>query len=85
MSTEKRHICLFLFYIPITGDVSGDNTVSAYDAALLMQFTVGIIDSFPVEGMFSPDTSTPRNYTVSVPQLTAMPESKIQAPIVIVK
>ena len=37
------------FYIPIAGDVSGDGTVSAYDAALILQFVVGIIDSFPVD------------------------------------
>ena len=70
-------------YIPVTGDVSGDNNVTAYDAALILQFVIGIIDTFPVEGMFSPDTDTPRNYTVSVPNLKATVGSKIQASIVI--
>jgi hypothetical protein len=34
-------------YIPMYGDVSGDRTVSAYDAALILQYVVGLIDKFP--------------------------------------
>jgi len=33
------------------GDVSGDGAVSAYDAALVLQYVVGIINKFPVEMM----------------------------------
>jgi len=29
------------------GDVSGDRTISAYDAALILQYLVGLIDQFP--------------------------------------
>ncbi len=36
-------------YLPLTGDVSGDGTISAYDAALILQFVVGIIDVFPAD------------------------------------
>ena len=39
------------FYADITcgipGDVSGDGTISAYDAALILQYIVGLIDQFP--------------------------------------
>jgi len=41
------------FYIHITGDVSGDGTVSAYDAALILQFVVGIIEQFPADSPIS--------------------------------
>ena len=34
-------------YLPLTGDVSGDGTISAYDAALILQYVVGLIDQFP--------------------------------------
>jgi len=34
-------------YIPMYGDVSGDGTISAYDAALILQYVVGLIDQFP--------------------------------------
>jgi len=30
-------------------DVTGDNTISALDAALILQYTVGLITSFPVD------------------------------------
>ena len=41
------------FYIYLTGDVSGDGTVSAYDAALILQFVVGIIEQFPADSPIS--------------------------------
>ena len=40
-------------YIHITGDVSGDDTVSAYDAALILQYVVGIINQFPADSPIS--------------------------------
>ena len=30
-------------------DVSGDETISAYDAALILQYVMGTINRFPVE------------------------------------
>ena len=71
-------------YIPIYGDVSGNGTVSAYDAALILQFVVGLISEFPVQQLLSPEQNiTPRNYTVSIPEQSAKAGSKIQVPIVI--
>jgi hypothetical protein len=71
-------------YIPMYGDVSGNGTVSAYDAALILQFTVGLISEFPVQQLLSPEQNiTPRNYTVSIPKQSAKTGSKIQVPIVI--
>ena len=68
---------------PKRGDVSGDNTISAYDAALILQFVVGLIDEFPVDLMVSPSTTAPRNYVLSLPSLTVKAGDRIQAPIAI--
>ena len=35
--------------VSATGDVSGDGTISAYDAALILQYVVGLIDCFPAD------------------------------------
>jgi flagellar hook assembly protein FlgD len=71
-------------YIPIYGDVSGNGTVSAYDASLILRFVVGLISEFPVQQLLSPEQNiTPRNYTVSIPKQSAKAGSKIQVPIVI--
>ena len=66
-----------------TGDVSGDETVSAYDAALILRYVVGLIDEFPVDGMVSPSTTAPRNYVFSLPSLTVKTGARIQVPIAI--
>ena len=65
------------------GDVSGDYTVSAYDAALILQFVVGLIDEFPVASMMggSPENTIPRHYEVSVPSLRAAQGQRIAVPI----
>jgi len=71
-------------YIPVYGDVSGNETVSAYDAALILRFVVGLMSEFPVQLLLSPNQNiTPRNYTVSIPEQSAKAGSKIQVPIVI--
>ena len=70
-------------YIPMYGDVSGNRTVSAYDAALILQFVVGLINTFPVSIIQSPEQITPRNYTVSLSSLSARAGKQIQAPIAI--
>ena len=67
----------------IVADTSGDGTVSAYDAALILQFVVGLIDTFPVSIPKSPDQIIPRNYTVSLPSLAAHAGKRIQAPVAI--
>lgn len=68
---------------PNIGDVSGDNTISAYDAALILQYVVGLIDDFPADSMSSPSTITPRPYVVSVPEQSAKVGERIHLPIVI--
>ena len=71
-------------YIPVYGDVSGNETVSAYDAALILRFVVGLMSEFPVQQLLSPNQNiTPRNYTLSIPKQSAKAGSKIQIPIVI--
>ncbi len=66
-----------------TGDVSGDFKVDAYDAALILQFSVGIIDTFPIDELLgmSPENSVARHYKVSVPKLTAFGGERISVPI----
>ena len=66
-----------------TGDVSGDYSVSAYDAALILQYVVGIIDHFPVDEMQSPTDAPARNYTIRLPELAAKAGTTVQIPIVI--
>jgi photosystem II stability/assembly factor-like uncharacterized protein len=68
-----------------TGDVSGDGTVSAYDASLILQFVVGLINKFPVELLSSPLLSgfEPRTYQVSVPDLSVKEKEKFEVPIIV--
>jgi len=66
-----------------TGDVSGDNTISAYDAALILQYVVGLIDDFPADSMVSPSTISPRSYIVGISELSAREGDKIHVPIAI--
>jgi hypothetical protein len=68
---------------PEVGDVSGDGTISAYDAALIMQFVVGLIDHFPYESKQSPITSTLQSYSITAPHLSVATGNKIQVPIII--
>jgi len=67
----------------IIADTSGNGTVSAYDAALILQFVVGLIDTFPASIPKSPDQIIPRNYTISLPSLTGHAGKRIQAPVTI--
>ena len=46
---------------PLLGDVTGDGTISALDAAYILQYVVGLRDSFPADMLTSPD-ATPRDY-----------------------
>ena len=68
---------------PIPGDVSGDWTVSAHDAALILQYVVGLIDTFPVESIDSPSSSAPRDYELRLPNLMQATTEKIYVPITI--
>jgi len=65
------------------GDLSGDGSVTAFDASLILQFVVGLIQTFPVEDMMSssPDNVPLRHYEVSVPSLNVTQEQRITVPI----
>ena len=67
----------------IAGDASGDGTISALDAAYILQFVVGLIDKFPVSMSESPQHSAPRDYELRSPNLAAKPGERIHAPIAI--
>ena len=64
-------------------DVSGNGSVSAYDAALILQFVVGVIDRFPVEEVVgsSPENVVPRDYEVSIPQVSLKSGQRVFVPI----
>jgi len=78
----------------IVGDASGDGTISALDAAYILQFTVGLIDRFPVSMSKSPQAVhevtversehiVPRDYELSLPNLAVKPNERILIPIAI--
>ena len=66
-----------------TGDVSGNGEVTAYDAAMILAFVVGLRGDFPADLMGSPSTTAPRNYVLSLPSLTGKAGNRIQMPIAI--
>ena len=67
------------------GDVSGDRNVTAYDAVLILQFVVGLITEFPIESMMSssPYDIEPRNYEISIPDVTVKAGERVQVPVVV--
>ena len=65
------------------GDVSGDSTVSAYDAALILQYVVGLIDSFPVESKISPHTIRPQSRVISIPDVYCRAGKMVTVPVII--
>jgi hypothetical protein len=65
------------------GDVSGNGTISAYDAALILQYVVGLIDYFPADSIGSPSAIEPNDYEVSLPNVETSAGKKIQLPIAI--
>jgi len=67
----------------LIGDVSGDMAISAYDAALILQYVVGLINRFPVQDMISPSVAVPRNYTMKMPEQSAKAGDKIYIPAII--
>jgi hypothetical protein len=76
-------IARFAFVEPIDGDLSGDGTISAYDAALILQYVVGLRDTFPVNLLNSPGGIAPRDYILSIPEQSAKVGELIHVPIVI--
>jgi hypothetical protein len=67
----------------LLGDVSGNGTISAYDASLILQFVVGLISEFPADMMMSPSGATPRDYRVSIPKQSVVLGKRIETPIFI--
>ena len=66
------------------GDLSGDGTISAYDAALILQYVVGLIDEFPAQQLSAPKgIQTLPNYCVSLPQPVAKAGERIHVPLTI--
>ena len=66
------------------GDVSGNGTISAYDASLILQYTVGLIKDFPVNKVGAPHyDSMPQSYTVWAPEQSTNSEEVIDVPIAI--
>jgi hypothetical protein len=64
------------------GDASGDGTISAYDAALILQFVVGLIDTLPPPTQ-SPADGVLHDYSVSIPELATRPGNRIEVPVAI--
>ena len=64
----------------LIGDVTGDGTISALDAAYILQYVVGLRDSFPA-GMLTSPGATPRDYILSLPEIRARAGDRIQIPI----
>ena len=67
--------------LPMVGDVSGNNEITAYDAVLILQYCVGLISEFPVESMLIAQNAVPAKYTVSIPEQTAKAGETIFVPI----
>jgi hypothetical protein len=69
---------------PPCGDVSGNGAITAYDASLIMQYLVGLIDTFPGCEVTSPVAVPMRDrYVVSVPHIASAPQSRVKLPILI--
>ena len=68
----------------VLGDLSGDRTVSAYDAALILQYTIGLIDTFPIEQMSAAKRAVPAIYELHIPNSSVkVDELLIRIPITI--
>ena len=76
-------IARFSFVEPVDGDLSGDGTISAYDAALILQYVVGLRDTFPAEMLNSPSGIAPRDYVLSIPEQSATAGDIIHVPVII--
>lgn len=63
------------------GDVSGDYTVSAYDAALILQYVVGLISEFPVKSMMAAEKAKPYNYRLNIPDQSVRVGESIIVPV----
>jgi len=80
--TATAHFVCACTKFPV-GDVSGNGTVTAYDAALILQFVVGLIGEFPCESVMgnSPENLVPRDYEVSIPQISLKAGQRVFVPV----
>ena len=68
----------------VLGDVSGNKQVTAYDAALILQYCVGLIDKFPIQEMSAAKRAIPAIYELSIPDSSVKAdELLIRVPITI--
>jgi len=65
----------------LLGDVSGNGDISAYDAALILQYCVGLIDHFPCENLTAAQRAVPANYTITIPEVSAKIGDQVSVPI----
>ena len=64
------------------GDPSGDGTISAYDAALVLRYVVGNIDEFPAQQLSTPKgVQALSRYRVSVPEISAQAGDRVEVPL----
>ena len=66
----------------LVGDVSGNGAVTAYDAALIMQFAVGLIDHLPAPTDVEV-SSSPHPFKLRIPQVKAHLGDEIRLPILV--
>jgi len=63
-------------------DVSNNGNITALDAALVLQYSVGTLSEFPADQASAPIAiRNSQSYTLSIPNITAKPGSKITMPI----
>jgi len=63
--------------------VRGDGAITAFDASLILQYVVGLINIFPYELLTSPTDAQPRSYAVSMPKLTASTGERLHVPLIV--
>jgi hypothetical protein len=66
-----------------TCDANGDGKVSAYDALIILQYVVGVLDKCPVERLGTPGEIPPQDYILRLPDLSATAGKRVQVPITI--
>jgi len=66
----------------LIGDVSGNGAITAYDAALIMQFAVGLIDHLPAPTDFEV-SSSPHPFKLRIPRVKAHLGDEIRLPILV--
>ncbi|HEX28712.1 TPA: hypothetical protein ENG04_01380, partial [Candidatus Poribacteria bacterium] len=68
----------------VPGDVSGNFKVTAYDAALILQYVVGLIDRFPVEELKVPGAGAPvMDREIRIPDTVAHVRKTVRIPVLI--